>query len=780
MIPARPGALARQFKSHLTRLAGRVDRALTPSTRTAHWIDRACLIGIAVIGAWIGSRYLFFGYGMVVDIALGAGLAVLLWLLGQLVVQLVSGLGGLLLRWLTASGLAAALALAMVLGIHPVFGFPLAFCLALALVLAGAGLRLTLGSPRRPIAGSSALVVALLFATVLSAWIAGLGQPEDPVADLVTQPQGDGGIYRQLLEPGPYQVGTLSYGSGDDRRREAFGPDIAWRSEPVDGRRMLGEPTGIRQRLRAWWWDFGLDELPLNGRVWYPANAEGPLPLILVVHGNHDMMRPSDVGYGWLGEHLASRGHIVVSVDQNFLNGSLFGGLNRENATRGWLLLEHLRAWREWQDDPRHRLHRLVDLDRVVLIGHSRGGEAVALAAALNDLPHFPEDARVRFDYGFGLRGIIAIAPVDGQFWPSDRATELHGVSYLTVHGGYDADVSLFLGDRQYARTNPDPAGRQYRAALYVHHANHGQFNTLWGNSDMFGPFQFALNRAVLLDGHAQRQLASLFFTAFIEDAVAGQQSSQYFELFCQPWRAGELLPTTLYASRCDDGRRVVLADFEEDWDLGTATWPGTQISTADMAWWAERDIGFRATRARRQQTGVQLGWHADPALEPHFVLALDQALALGEDAVLWLDLAQLDRDPPGAEPSDDKEPDASQEDGESEQTPLRPPVKMKVTLTDAMGRQQTRPLADFATLHPPLPVRHTRLRLADRRLYRSATEPVVQTVAVPISAFGRPFGPLQTIRLDFDSDHSGFITLERISLSGLQDQALALQPGEQ
>ena len=42
---------------------------------------------------------------------------------------------------------------------------------------------------------------------------------------------------------------------------------------------------------------------------------------------------------------------------------------------------EHLRLWREWQGDPENPLHGLADLDRIALIGHSRGGEAVATAA---------------------------------------------------------------------------------------------------------------------------------------------------------------------------------------------------------------------------------------------------------------------------------------------------------------------------------------------------------------------------------------------------------------
>ena len=48
--------------------------------------------------------------------------------------------------------------------------------------------------------------------------------------------------------------------------------------------------------------------MPVNGRVWYPHGG-GPYPLVLIVHGNHNMKDYSDPGYAYLGTLLASRGH---------------------------------------------------------------------------------------------------------------------------------------------------------------------------------------------------------------------------------------------------------------------------------------------------------------------------------------------------------------------------------------------------------------------------------------------------------------------------------------
>ena len=92
-----------------------------------------------------------------------------------------------------------------------------------------------------------------------------------------------------------------------------------------------------------------------------------------IVHGNHNPQDFSDPGYGYLGELLASRGFILVSVDENFING----GLRGENDGRAWLLLKHLEAWKQWNDCAGSPFYHKVDMSNIALMGHSRGGEAV-------------------------------------------------------------------------------------------------------------------------------------------------------------------------------------------------------------------------------------------------------------------------------------------------------------------------------------------------------------------------------------------------------------------
>ena len=218
--------------------------------------------------------------------------------------------------------------------------------------------------------------------------------------------------------PGPYGVRTLYYGSGTDKRRSEYRDSVTLMTQPVDGSELAKAPNSSLGRSRERYWGFDFDSLPVNGRVWYP-DGEGPFPLVLIVHGNHNMKDFSDPGYAYLGELLASRGYIFTSVDENFLNGNIRG----ENDARGWMLLQHVRAWQNFNDSTGGPFEGKVDMENIALTGHSRGGEAVAVAGAFNRLTRYPDDATVEFDFDFNIKALIAIAPIDGQYEPTGRPT---------------------------------------------------------------------------------------------------------------------------------------------------------------------------------------------------------------------------------------------------------------------------------------------------------------------------------------------------------------------
>ena len=237
-------------------------------------------------------------------------------------------------------------------------------------------------------------------------------------------------------------------------------------------------------------WPFQPTNVPLNGHVCIPR-GRGRFPLAVFAHGNHDPLENSTPGYLYLCKLLASHGIVAATIDVNFLNGFNFG----ENDARAIVHLEHLKLFRTWTNTGHHPLHRKVDLDRILIIGHSRGGEGVGHASLFNTLnavqpdvfsPLVPLDGSAGLGpYGFALSGVAAIAPTDRQYEPLSGPTVVLDPYYL-IHGSRDGDVSSFEGYNTYNRAHavdlatPTVSDGKLKALLWVLDANHNQFNSAW------------------------------------------------------------------------------------------------------------------------------------------------------------------------------------------------------------------------------------------------------------------------------------------------------------
>ncbi|MGH7688290.1 MAG: chlorophyllase/cutinase-like alpha/beta fold protein, partial [Gemmatimonadaceae bacterium] len=264
-------------------------------------------------------------------------------------------------------------------------------------------------------------------------------------------------------EPGPYHVKYLTYGSGTDQRRAAYRDSVAIRTKAVNAAPFVKmSPAEAKRRKKIW--GFDIKHSPLNGRVWYP-DGPGPFPLVVIAHGNHDPTDYSDPGYQYLGELLASRGFILVSIDENYINGSLRG----ENDGRAWIMLEHLVAWKAFTDSARNPFYHKVDWHEIAIMGHSRGGGAVTHAVQFNRLTRYPDDANVTFDFHFNIRSVVAIAPVDGQYKPAGQLEPIENVNFLVMAGSHDGDVSEFMGLRPYQRLRFTDGKPYFKSAWYVY-----------------------------------------------------------------------------------------------------------------------------------------------------------------------------------------------------------------------------------------------------------------------------------------------------------------------
>ncbi|MBT8336575.1 MAG: hypothetical protein KJO11_08220 [Gemmatimonadetes bacterium] len=636
---------------------------------------------------------------------------------------------------------------------------------------------------------------ASLQAVVLTALVA-LGLTACRGSLQVTPSDADVVLSRQTLDapdpgqPGPYAVRTLYYGSGTDRNRPEYRDSVTITTEPVDARKLVD--LGSSARSRNEYWGFTPEEFPINARVWYP-DGDGPFPLALVVHGNHDMRDFSDPGYDYLGELLASRGIILASVDMNFING----GIRQENDGRGWLLLEHLRAWAGFNADPDNPFGGKVDMTRLAVMGHSRGGEAAPVAAAFNRLSRYPDDASLEFDFGFDIRAVVSIAPVDGQYLPTGRPMPLEDVDYLVFHGSHDGDVTSFHGLRIWDRLTYSPGTDHFKSAIYMYRANHGQWNSVWNSFDNGPRSPRILDLRYLVPPADQRRFAELYVTAFLEASLKGER--QWLSMFRDHRVIGQWLPESMYVTRLQHSSFRPLATFEEDVDVTTGSADGVTLRGDSLATWREERLLLRSsnratTSASQENQALRVAWNnrlAGPdttRMGPtaRFELSLPTGLAqeweLGAEHALELSLSATERLPrpralPDEEGADEDERDGDGSDragGRSRPDPdaPKPPVDLSVEIEDRSGATASVPLSDYGPIRRPLEIHVLRRTDLDTR---DPSELVLQSYHIPLTDFTErspalDLDAIAAVRLVFDRAVAGEVLVDDVGFSAMDE----------
>ncbi len=540
---------------------------------------------------------------------------------------------------------------------------------------------------------------------------------------------------------GSFSVKTLSYGSGEDKQREEFGKEVDIITHTVNGKSFVSNRNGIGGRLRTSYWGFDVEELPLNARVWYPE-GEGVFPLVLMVHGNHLMHDYSDTGYAYLGELLASKGYIFASVDENFLNSSwsdMFGKLKKENDCRAWLLLEHLKLWHRLNKDSASIFFNKTDTENIALIGHSRGGEAVAHAVCFNKLKYYPDNASERFNYNFNIRSIVAIAPTDGQYKPTNIKTTIKNIDYFVIHGANDGDVKSFSGANQYERVHFTDSLYHFKSGLYIYGANHGQFNTSWGKYDKSGLSRKFLNLSQLMPGEEQRQIAKVYITAFLDLTLKNKK--EYLPLFLNSEYGRKWLPETVYINQFEDSNCEFICTFDEDIDITTTTTGEGVINTYNLTLWKEKLV--RLKQGTKQSKVACIRWNQNKRryTAKYEIIINPEEIKVDTLSSLIFSLAA------------DK---IGKTDGL---------IDFTIQLTDKSGEKLTFLLSDYSFLHPPLRSKLMKLSFLNKK---NEADNVFQTYIFPLkkkSENNDKFNikEIYRIRFIFDKTIKGRILIDNI-----------------
>ncbi|HVE70038.1 MAG TPA: hypothetical protein VNI54_01620 [Thermoanaerobaculia bacterium] len=366
-----------------------------------------------------------------------------------------------------------------------------------------------------------------------------------------------------------------------------------------------------------------LYDLRLQGRICYPivpgspgvVAGPTPVPVVVLLHGQHgaftsfggfvvtgsttvahpvtgvattiDVVRATSVtesgnhlGYEYLQTELAEKGIASISVDTCI--GNLRDTFLQNRAD---VLLATLDEWRKLADASGGKFSGRLDFNRVGLVGHSRGGDAVVRAAKDNLIRTVRNPASPQAKDRYGITAVCSLSPTDFTGTFSSNAavlTPAEQLTYLVVYGSLDNDVAgrsdtptggafdnfTGTGFRHYDRATCD------KAMVFIRGACHNRFNTNWGiDKDLPADHSELLDRdpdladAIVPDGVKHQEVSRFYIGGFFRWLLAGEAQLQ--DRFTGDEAPPAGITPSLQWSFGDELRRVDTFEQSPDNELG-------------------------------------------------------------------------------------------------------------------------------------------------------------------------------------------------------------------
>lgn len=298
-----------------------------------------------------------------------------------------------------------------------------------------------------------------------------------------------------------------------------------------------------------------------------PTGTSSARPLVLFLHGNHRtcyVPNPSDPeaadrnsikewpctngrvpfpsyrGYLQTQRLLATHGYLTVSISINGISAyapddEASGGPNfTGHMARSIMVRTHLSNWADWNSEAHRpsapaiiRALAKADLSKVMLFGHSRGGEGVN-RAAIDTISKPPASLDHPSLAGVAprwtIRGLFLLGPTGmGQ-------NPVPDVPSAVLLPGCDGDVYKLEG-QVYVDGSRDTGKRlALHSSIFVEYANHEQFNSEWVYVPAVNnPYCRRVDNPNLLSPETQRAIGAAYVAAALRLFLAGDGAVRPF-----------------------------------------------------------------------------------------------------------------------------------------------------------------------------------------------------------------------------------------------------------
>jgi hypothetical protein len=339
--------------------------------------------------------------------------------------------------------------------------------------------------------------------------------------------------------------------------------------------------------------------------------------------------------------------------------------------------------------------------NNIGIMGHSRGGEAVAIAPRIN----YQENK------GFNLNAVISLAPTNQ--YTNEKIESNWATPYLVIYGSMDGDVdgsgwaSFYVPLNNCGFALYDKSGGAKKSMVFAYGANHDRFTTIGTETDMAWLGSNDVAKVVSPETH--QKIALAYMTAFFRWRLKPNQDwwESLFQGQWVPASVEQAEPAKLkICPQYEDTDRLVIDNFE-----GAHTASSWQTSTINAA--VSDDATLPAAPIENQLN--QLESHS-PHETGGLLLRWDQTVDK-----LRFDLPSANKNVTGYKAVSFR---ITQKVG-SNQNPVNGPQDLYVTLEDYPGKRRSIKVSKFADIPTP----HSR---DDASLAKSA----MRTVRIPLHVY--------------------------------------------